>query len=288
MLKITHVSAAEDPIAKLRVEGRLVERNVTELDHACERALQHARFVLLDLSGVSFVDAEGARAVTKLAEGHVTPVGCTPFVSAILRAGVDEDPEAADTSALVMRLRRRDPDAVEEMLRRHGGRLLTSARRLLHDEDDAQRAVQEGVLSALTDLEDPSANVQLPVWLHRFVLGAAVMRLRTRHRAAEECLDALLPTFDASGHWAEPVAPLPLAEARETAVIAERCIDRLPESFRTIFVLCDVESLGIAEVAALLGTTGAAVKGRLHRARQALRTLLVRALGDRPSALRAI
>jgi len=67
-----------------------------------------------------------------------------------------------------------------------------------------------------------------------------------------------------------------LLERRETRAMVRRCIDRLPERYRTVLLLRDIEELDTQESADLLGTTPNTVKIRLHRARQALRTLLER------------
>ena len=110
-------------------------------------------------------------------------------------------------------------------------------------------------------------------------------RLRTRRRRPEESIDDLLPTFDEQGGFARGVvewdapATETLAERRQLRRIVRTCIDRLPESYRALLILRDIEERDTEESAELLGLTVSAVKSRLHRARQALRELLVVALG---------
>ena len=110
-----------------------------------------------------------------------------------------------------------------------------------------------------------------------------MMRLRSQRRRAEEPIDDLLPRFDAEGHhlaapaaWETPSDVL--LERHETRAAVRRCIDRLPERYRTVLLLRDIEDLDIQETAAHLAVTQNTVKIRLHRARQALRTLLERDL----------
>jgi RNA polymerase sigma-70 factor (ECF subfamily) len=199
---------------------------------------------------------------------------------------------ADDLSALLERLRRGDDEAFTTLVHQHAGRMLATARRLLRSEDDARDAVQEAFISAARSIDGFAGGSQLSTWLHRIVMNAALMRLRNRRRRAEEPIDDLLPRFDAEGyHAAAPVAwETPsdeLLERRETRVMVRRCIDRLPERYRTVLLLRDIEELDTQEAADALGVTLNTVKIRLHRARQALRTLLERELAPGVASGRA-
>jgi RNA polymerase sigma-70 factor (ECF subfamily) len=121
-------------------------------------------------------------------------------------------------------------------------------------------------------------------WLHRIVVNTALMRLRSRRRKPETAIEDLMPRFLEDGHrerelreW--PECPEALLGRRETQALVRGCIDRLPEAHRTILVLRDIEELTTDEAAAALGISVGAAKLRLHRARLALRGLLVGALG---------
>jgi RNA polymerase sigma-70 factor (ECF subfamily) len=199
---------------------------------------------------------------------------------------------ADDGTALLEGLRRGDDEAFTTLVHQHAGRMLATARRLLRSEDDARDAVQEAFISAARSIDGFAGGSQLSTWLHRIVMNAALMRLRSRRRRAEEPIDDLLPRFDAEGyHAAAPVAwETPsdeLLERRETRVMVRRCIDRLPERYRTVLLLRDIEELDTQEAADALGVTLNTVKIRLHRARQALRTLLERELAPGVTSGRA-
>ena len=101
---------------------------------------------------------------------------------------------------------------------------------------------------------------------------------RTRSRRPEESIEELLPRFIEDGHHAEPTSDwgsaTTLLEQRETRERVRSAIDRLPDSYRTVLLLRDIEELDTAEAAQLLGLTPNTVKIRLHRARQALAKLL--------------
>ncbi len=191
--------------------------------------------------------------------------------------------ETVCEAALVARLQAGDQDAYEELVRTHGGRLLSVARRFVRNEADAQDIVQAAYLSAFRSLRQFEGGCQLSTWLHRIVVNTALMKLRSRRRRPEESIEDLLPRFDEQGGWAEPgvrwESPSDrLLEQRETRLLVRGAIDRLPEAYRAVLLLRDIEELDTDEAAAVLGITPSAVKTRLHRARQALRTLLAREL----------
>lgn len=187
--------------------------------------------------------------------------------------------------ALVAALRAGDDAGYEQLVRQHGGAMLAVARRYLRSEDDARDAVQEALLSAFRGIAGFDAGAKLSTWLHRIVVNCALMRLRTRRRRPEESIEDLLPSFDDRGAFATAVADwdVPgtdtLVERRQLRRIVHRCIDRLPESYRALLLMRDVEERDTGETAELLGLTVSAVKSRLHRARQALRELLADELG---------
>jgi RNA polymerase sigma-70 factor (ECF subfamily) len=111
------------------------------------------------------------------------------------------------------------------------------------------------------------------------------MKLRSRRRRPEESIEELLPRFDETGHFADSPSAWDASvdrtfERAETRVLVRQAIDELPPSYRTVLVLRDIEELDSDETAAMLGVSPYAVKTRLHRARQALRTLLERRLAE--------
>lgn len=186
---------------------------------------------------------------------------------------------AVDETDLVRRLQARESTAFEEIVRAYGGRLLAVARRMLASDEDARDAVQEAFLSAFRAIDGFGGDARVSTWLHRIVVNVALMRLRTRRRRPETPIEALLPAFRDDGHhdeqfrsWVVPADGLVLqAETRE---LVRAAIDRLADAYRTVLLLRDIEERTTNEVAGLLGVTPNAVKIRLHRARQALRTLL--------------
>jgi RNA polymerase sigma-70 factor (ECF subfamily) len=188
-----------------------------------------------------------------------------------------------DDSRLVERLQQGDPDAFEVLVRTHSGRLLSVARRFLPTEQDAQDALQDAFIQAFRAIGTFEERAQLHTWLHRIVVNCALMKLRQRRRKPERSIEDLLPTFAADGHqaseareWSDAVL-----ERKESTRLVRAAIAKLPELYRTVLVLRDIEERDTAETALLLDTSPNVVKVRLHRARQALRTLLDHEFGVR-------
>ena len=193
--------------------------------------------------------------------------GSPPAIS-----GVDEKP-------LLERLRRGQDAAYEELVRDYGGRMLAVARRFLRTEEDARDAVQDAFLSAFRSIDAFEGNSRISTWLHRIVVNASLMKLRTRRRKPEQSIEELLPSYLDDGHLALPASPwreteLDGVERRELSELLVRSIGQLPESYRNVLLLRDIEDLDTEETAEAMGISPGAVKTRLHRARQALRGLL--------------
>ncbi len=281
MMRVTQTSGRDD-LRTLRVEGRLTEQTAEELRMACEAVLSERRTLEIELTGLQFVDTTGASLLRGLERQGAALIGGSGFITAVLRD--DATSVAADgDGALVARLRAGDAAAYETLVRQYGGRMLSTARRFVGSEDEARDVLQEAFIAVFKSIEGFNGTARLSTWLHRIVVNAALMKLRTRRRRREEPIDGLLPSFDEDGRWAS--APTTwetpadaLLEQRETRSLVRAAIDRLPASYRTVLMLRDIEELDTDEAALALGITLNAVKVRLHRARQALKTLLEREL----------
>ncbi len=188
-------------------------------------------------------------------------------------------PGSTDEAAWVSALRAGDEQAFEKLVRADSGRMLAVAQRMLQSESDAQDAVQEAFLSAFRAIDRFQGGSRLSTWLHRIVVNAALMKLRSRQRRPEDPIEELLPKFLEDGHLAQPAvewkeSAQTALERQEVRASVRESIDRLPESYRTVLLLRDIEELDTQETAHLLELSPNAVKIRLHRARQALRGLL--------------
>jgi len=188
-------------------------------------------------------------------------------------------------SELVARLQNGEPSAYETLVRDYGPRMLSVARRFLRCEQESADAVQDAFLSAFKAIATFQQDSQLSTWLYRIVTNACLMKLRSASRRKDVPIDDLLPEFNSTGHHTRhprAFAEDALASAQRTEMRQQirAAIDQLPEAYRTVLLLRDIEELDTEETARALNCTTANVKTRLHRARQALRTLLESSFGQ--------
>jgi len=186
--------------------------------------------------------------------------------------------EEISEAALLAGLRAGEEAAFENLVRAYTGRLLAVAQRFLRNQEDARDALQEAFLLAFRSIGRFEGSARISTWLHRIVINSALMKLRSRRRTPESPIDDLLPKFEAghqvppSEEWCE-LSDVAI-ERRETRELVRRCIDQLPETYRTVLLLRDIEEVDTGDTARILEVSENAVKIRLHRARQALRALL--------------
>ena len=167
----------------------------------------------------------------------------------------------------------------EQFVRRHAGWMISLARRMLRDTAQAEDAVQNAFASIFKNLEQFDRRSSLKTWMHRIVVNEALMLMRKTHRLREEPIDELLPVFDDNGCRVEadwegfrsPEAVLQQAQASEKIT---ELINTLPENYRIVLMMRDIEEMSTEEVAEMLDLSQANVKVRLHRARAALKKLL--------------
>jgi RNA polymerase sigma-70 factor (ECF subfamily) len=169
--------------------------------------------------------------------------------------------------------------AFEELVRAYTSRLLAVARRILGSHEEAKDVVQETFLAAFQSLDRFRGEANLGTWLSRIAVNQCLMKLRSKRRKPEQSIEDLLPTFLADGHQVRESALWEVSldtqvERNEVFSLVRRGIERLPTNYRTVLLLRDIEELSTEEVSGMLGVTANTIKVRLHRARQALRTLL--------------
>lgn len=186
--------------------------------------------------------------------------------------------DALGDAELVQLARERNGDAFRIIMQRNNQRLYRVARSVVQDDSEAEDVVQEAYVRAFGSLGQFRGDSSLATWLTRITLNEALGRLRRqRHMVDLEVLDA-----EPSGKT--QIIPFPLmpvaadperaAAQRQIRNLIEGAIDDLPEIFRVVFVMRDVEGLSIEETADFLGMPPATVKTRLHRARLQLRRAL--------------
>lgn len=182
---------------------------------------------------------------------------------------------------IVRRVRAGESALFEILMRRHNQRLYRVARAVIRDESDVEDVMQQAYIKAFTHLDQFEERAQFSTWLTQIALREAFSRRRKLRRidavvawTARHEQDRVEP-MDA---FASPQAgPERQAYARELSGVIEAAVDTLPEIYRTVFMLREIEGLTTSETAASLALGEEAVKTRLHRARAMIR----RAITDR-------
>lgn len=172
----------------------------------------------------------------------------------------------------------RDRDAVRYVLTVNNQRLFRSAWSILKDRGEAEEAVQAAYVSAFASIATFEGRSSLTTWLTRIVINEALGRLRAQRRRRAS-LDAegvaVLDSYrDKLMAGSQPPSPDAAVAREQLRRLLERAIAGLPENFRTVFVLREVEALSVAETAEALGIPESTVKTRLLRARRRMQEAL--------------
>jgi len=191
--------------------------------------------------------------------------------------------ETEDDAALVLRVQRADAAAFAVLMRRYNRRLYRTARAILKDDGAAEDAVQEGYLAAWRHAGAFRGDAQIGTWLTRIVVNQALQALRRKRREQVVVLFDQPAAEPADGEDAvtDPLAadmPEDAMARTEMRRLIERKIDELPEAYRTVFVLREVEDMTVDEAAAALGIPAPTVRSRLFRAKARLRASLAEEL----------
>jgi RNA polymerase sigma-70 factor (ECF subfamily) len=190
---------------------------------------------------------------------------------------MSDDAARDEDRQLLSRAQDGDMDAFEALVEAHRDKVYALASRMTRSDADAAEITQETFLSAYQHLKDFRGEAAFGSWVHRIAANHALMRLRHRRvvQAAEEELQA--PQFTEGGSLAEYPQSDWSRDAEGKALDAElgraiqQATERLPEGYREVFLLKDVEGLSYEQIAEATGDSIPAIKSRLHRARLALR-----------------
>ena len=175
----------------------------------------------------------------------------------------DQLDAALSDEEVVARVRGGETALFEIIMRRYNQRLFRAARAITRDDDEATDVVQDAYVRAYANLEQFAGRASFATWLTRIAVHEALARLRRQGRLGD--------TEDAMAVPAFTPGPEERAFNRELAHVLEAAIDALPDGFRAVFMLRDVEGLSTAATAASLEITEQTTKTRLHRARALLR-----------------
>jgi RNA polymerase sigma-70 factor (ECF subfamily) len=190
-----------------------------------------------------------------------------------------------DDIQLVELARTGEPGAFRAIMQHHNRRLYRVARGVLGDDSEAEDVVQETYLKAFQSLDGFRGESSLSTWLTRIAINEALGRKRKRRATTDlssldridEQGEARVLIFPGARAGSNPEADATSAEVRR---LLERAIDDLPEIFRIVFVMREIEQMSVEETASQLNIVPQTVKTRLHRARRLLREALQERLGS--------
>jgi RNA polymerase sigma-70 factor (ECF subfamily) len=177
---------------------------------------------------------------------------------------------AADERCLIQRALAGDPNAVSPLFARYRPRLFRAAFSLLRNREDAEDALQDGLLSAYVHLNSFQGRSQFSTWLTRIVVNAALMALRRKRARPETSIDeSQHSSLDDWPGWVVDFRPNPeqVCAAMEAKQAIEKHVDQLSAGVRSAFRLRVVEGLSTKEAREVLGVSENVVKSRLLRAR---------------------
>jgi RNA polymerase sigma-70 factor, ECF subfamily len=174
---------------------------------------------------------------------------------------------------IVRRVRGGERDLFELLLRRHNQRVYRAVRAVIRDEVEVEDVMQQAYVLAFQHLGQFAGAARFSTWLCRIAINEAFGRVRQARRlvlvALEDSEEADTP-MNRAAQESSARTPEQEAETREIVALVERTLDALPEKYRTVLILREIEGLSTAEVSVALGTSEDVVKTRLHRARALL------------------
>lgn len=188
----------------------------------------------------------------------------------------DERPPAPPETDLLTRAQGGDVSAFEQLVDRHNNQVYALALRMTRSEADAAEVTQDTFFSAYQHLGTFRGDAAFGSWVYRIAANQALMRLR--HKKVRDAAEGEPPQPDFTergslssmpGEWAKGGEDQALDAELRRAI--QQATDQLPEGYREVFLLKDVDGLSYEDIANLLGISVPAVKSRLHRARLALR-----------------
>jgi RNA polymerase sigma-70 factor, ECF subfamily len=188
------------------------------------------------------------------------------------------DYSALDDLALARLCVRRDREAVRHLVTTNNQRLFRAAWSILKDRAEAEEAVQSGYLSAFSAIDRFEGRSSLTTWLTRIVINEALGRLRAQRRRRSHLESegvTMIETYrDRLAQASAQPAPDVAVAREQLRLLIEKAVADLPDNFRSVFVLREVEGLSVEDTAEALAILPATVKTRLYRARAKLQQAL--------------
>ena len=188
----------------------------------------------------------------------------------VTTAAITTAASALTDEEVVERVRAGETALFEILMRRYNQRLYRVTRSILGNDTEAEDVTQDAYVRSYMHLDQFDGRAKFSTWLTKIAVHEALARARNRKKIVE--IDAASGSME-DGMNLESKAPSPEQEVltHTMRIVLETAVDRLPESYRSVFMLREVEEMSTAETAGCLDLSEEAVKVRLHRARSLLR-----------------
>jgi len=195
--------------------------------------------------------------------------------------GVSESKDVGDSDTELLECLRADEErCFETLVRQLGPQVLATAKRYLRSDAEAADCFQDTFLAVFEGINKFEQRSSLRTWIRRITINQCLMRIRKQGRRQEESIEHLLPVFDENGDRIETAGMIQsstisasIDKTRLKSIVREK-INELPDDYRLVVLLRDIDGYTTKETAAILRIEINAVKTRLHRARSALKSLL--------------
>lgn len=192
----------------------------------------------------------------------------------------------SEKSDFIRRLRQGDRAAFRELVERYQALVYNLGLRILWNNEDAEDVLQETFLKVFDNLDSFRGDSDIGTWIYRIATNAALMKLRSRRRERGQIADIEnIEDQEIQPSLLNPNAPDPFDELlqQESQEILKKAIDSLPDIYRVVFVLKDIEHISTDEIADILNLSHEAIYSRLKRARMQLREAVLAAYKENRS-----
>jgi RNA polymerase sigma-70 factor (ECF subfamily) len=177
---------------------------------------------------------------------------------------------------LVKGVLKREESCFEELLERYGSKVLNLAMRITRSQEDAEEILQDVFITVFTKLGSFEHKAQFSSWLYRVTMNSSFMKIRARNRRRTVSIDEIEPTTRQNwvGNRTEMFDVDLMSSRHELREAIQSAVEKLPDEYRAIFVLRDIDGLSNEAVSQVLQLSVPAVKSRLHRSRLLMREQL--------------
>lgn len=181
---------------------------------------------------------------------------------------------------LLEQLREKNKAAQKQLVQKYYSNMYSIAYRYLNRKEDVEDILQESFINAIQKIDQFQERSSLKTWLITIVINNCLMNIRSSKKNPEISVEDLLPKFDRDGfrepepNWSTRIDAEDIIRDSRKRKLVKEAIDKLPDNYRAILLLRDIEGYSVRETSELLDITEANVKSRLHRARAALKKLL--------------